>query len=279
MDGQKYDQAAILTGMTKEVGKGPNTTRAPRDAALVCALAGLAYTEKGSAGTSLVRLTPLGRSTMSFLGVGSVKPFINEGNRRLVGLDMLRGITVVVQYRAILALMRLTEDKLSNNELNRCMPSIRSLSSIPDVAEAVLEYRASGHLPNLLSVAAWPPEAVASRAKVAERSPVYNPHGANSDSGADADEDADGDSESQHDSSGERKAMNPHFLIAGGGGLSVSIDRTDPFRQLEPWAGEVLDVLLDQRPALVDSSSAPETVMAISKQSGVSPTTSLRRIK
>src|ERR1041385_4845447 len=123
-DGSTYNETDLLKHFPSEGGKkAPTDARAVRNTAEVLALAGLSYVEAGE--PPHFRLTDLGRATFSVLGViGGKKPGKAE-NRRVLAASLIRALSSVAEYRAIWQLMRLTGDRLTNEELNRAIARMR----------------------------------------------------------------------------------------------------------------------------------------------------------
>jgi len=152
--GQKYDEKEFL----KRFPMGPKlivpkTTRSVRNAFEAVSLAGLAYRTGGT--QDKLYLTKLGQVLFKFLGVGAEKPLINERNRHLAADRLIAGLAVIVEYRTIWKLMRLTENRLTNDELNRAMAVIKTTDDVGRAAKLVLASRENGDLdvigPNLYS--------------------------------------------------------------------------------------------------------------------------------
>ena len=141
-DGHPYNEEELIKlfpASSKETAKVPTDARAVRNTFEALALAGLAF--KDSSNPPKLQLTDLGAALFTFLGAGGHKRFANEGNRSLISDLLIRGLSIIVEYRAIWMLMRQTNDLLSNEELNRAMARIKYLEDVPDVARLVNEAR------------------------------------------------------------------------------------------------------------------------------------------
>jgi hypothetical protein len=210
------------TQLTKVAG----TSRAARDALLVCRIASLAYVQEVD-GVPLVRHTPLGQLVFSFLGLSpGGKCFANRGNLRLIAKPYIESLVAVRQYRAILQVMVGAGGQLTGDELNRAMAGLESGLYVQETARQILAYRAAGTVPTWQPSKAYPrPEGGVANAESAGDAPEGEP------TEADA-----GDAQVAGDAAGERKAMNPHFLLAGGGGLFISVRGDSAQRTVADWA-------------------------------------------
>lgn len=203
--GQQWDEAAFLAQIksqggvdatrdestedetSSEVigGKIATTARTVRQTIEVMVLEGLAYRDKGNC----FRLTQLGEVLFSFIQktTDSV-PFANEENIHLAGRLILPGLLAVAEYRAILLLCAETDGHLSSEELNRAF-SVMSTWSSPD--------------PHMISGLASVIKNCREGKRVEEIGPRWYKN-----------EDFKTPNEGD-----QRKAINPWFLLAGGGGL------------------------------------------------------------
>lgn len=231
-DGDLYDERAFLAGFPQGTdGRAPNDTRAVRNTFEAMALEGLAY-RTGS--PDVFTLTPLGRCAFSFLGAGQDRTFANAHSRRLLGEPLIRGLAAIEEYRAIWRLMRLAGNMLTNEELNRALNIMKASEDVEKAANAVLDAREGGD-----------PTAIGPR--------LYH------------------DDLYATDASEQRKAINPQFLIAGGGGIIINVDRNDEMRRLEDWAIPLLDRALATGTDGIHASTAADDVLRISAMAAVPP--------
>ena len=66
------------------------------------------------------------------------------------------------------------------------------------------------------------------------------------------------------DKTEERKAINPKFLLAGGGGTFITVERNDEYRRFPPSIVPVIDSVLEKPLRSVHISTSNNVVMAIS---------------
>jgi hypothetical protein len=223
--GQKFDEDAFLDALKRgDASKAPGDTRAVRNTFEALAYAGLAY-RTGAAEDTLVP-SPLGMSVLSFLLASDGRSFANEANRHLLAPTLVRALSLVVEIRAIWMLFRAGGNVLTNEELNRLMARVERLSDVEAASAALLLSRETGD-----------PSAIGDR--------IYG-HGQYGTS---------------HESD-QRKAMNPHFLLAGGGGWFI--DLQDANRCLLPWAVEMVDAALEEDAPLFHASTDREVVLRMS---------------
>jgi len=143
--GQKYDERAILAQFpTGKHAKQPKTTRSVRNAVESLSLVGLCY--RTGAPQDKLMLTKLGEVLFKFLGVGTSKPLINDKNRQLAAERSIAGLAVILEYRTIWKLMRLTGNRLTNDELNRAMRLMKTTANVEEAADRILEAREKGDL-------------------------------------------------------------------------------------------------------------------------------------
>ena len=67
------------------------------------------------------------------------------------------------------------------------------------------------------------------------------------------------------DQTEERKAINPKFLLAGGGGTFITVERNDEYRHLLPSIVPVIDAVLKKPQRSVHISTSSDVVLAISR--------------
>jgi hypothetical protein len=234
-DGQPYVEEDLLkqfTSLAPAATKAPTDSRAVRNTFEALALAGLAY--KDASGPPTFRLSDLGASVFTFLGVIGDKTFANGRNRRVLADAMIAGLSIVVEYRAIWMLFRKTNGLLSNEELNRAMGRIQYLEDIPLVADRVLEARQKKD-PALIGSRFYKDDEFADESKRSD----------------------------------QRKAMNPQFLLAGAGRLLIAMEDDSEFRRLEDWAIPVIDRRLDDPSMLIHAGTDEETVRLVSEHACV----------
>jgi hypothetical protein len=199
--------------------------RAVRQTAEILALSGLAYKDGAPAH---FHLTNLGRCLFSFLGlIGPVK-FANDQNRYLLAEALIRALGVVLEYRAIWELMLSTRNMLTNEELNRAMARLKYLADIPATAQSILAAREAGDV-----------------TMIGPR--IY--------------EDTKFGGSNETD---QRKALNPIFLLAGGGRIFLQLDQSSENRRLDDWAVPLIKRQLEQPATLIHADTNAETVRFIS---------------
>ncbi len=228
-DGSVYDEDELLKGFPKKDGKAPADTRAVRNTFEVMAHAGLMH--RAGEPQRLV-LTSLGRSVFTFLGTIGGTRFATEGNRAILSAPVIRALSTIIEIRAIWALMRGADNSLSNEELNRAMGRIADLSQVAEVALSIRRAREEGK-----------PDLIGGR--------IYKPDEFGTDKESD-----------------QRKAINPHFLLAGGGGLFITLGAGE-MRTIEPWAVGLIDDALEVTPPLMHASTDSSAVESISSWSCV----------
>jgi hypothetical protein len=124
------------------------------------------------------------------------------------------------------------DSQLSNEELNRCMARVERLSDVPAAAAAVLASRTASD-----------PVLIGPR--------LYQ-------------DDEYGTTQENE----QRKAMNPHFLLAGGGGWFIDVEPSDPYRRLPDWARGLLARELRSPGRLEHASTESRVALAMSVRSG-----------
>lgn len=243
--GQPYDEEEFLREFERESESDAAAGAQPaaqRDARVVrntleaLATLGLAVRDRND----VLELTPLGNQVFSFLGLHGEESLANEHNLELVAEPLIRGLSGITEVRAIWMLMRLADDRLSNEELNRAMRAVNRLSDVEEVAQRVLDARSADD-----------PSRIGDR--------IYEPAKYGTDQASD-----------------QRKAMNPQFLLAGGGGIFVSVEPSERERRIEEWAAPLIDVALSQELPLLHASADMVTTDSlrarqISKYASLSP--------
>ncbi|WP_411340690.1 hypothetical protein V6U71_01625 [Sphingopyxis sp. J-6] len=222
-DGEPYDEEALLDKISSfGGGKEASDTRSVRNTFEIMALSGLAMRE-GS--PPRLRLTGHGSSLFSFLLPGEAGRFAVEGNRRLAAEYVIRALSVVLEYRAIWALWRQCGNVLTNEELNRGMARLDVVASVPEAASSIRKARAMND-----------PTAIGPR--------LYE------------------ETKFTTTPNDQRKAINPLFLLAGGGRLFVKME--DDRRIIEEWAVGLIDqALIQDLPDLIAGTS-PDTAQLMS---------------
>lgn len=230
-NGEVYDEQLLLSRFPSEPGrKIPSDPRAVRNTFEALALAGLAL--RSSSTPSVFRLTALGQTAFSFLGVTGGRRFATDRNRHLLADVMIRALSVVIEYRAIWMLMRATAGMLSNEELNRAMKQLRFLDDVERVAELVASARAADD-----------PTSIGPR--------LYD----------------DGEYENEGTRGDQRKALNPLFLLAGGGGTFLTME--DEFRRIEDWAVPLIDRRLAEVSVQLHADTDAAIAARLSEYAGV----------
>lgn len=241
--GEPYDTSRFLEVLvTAQAGaavsagaKIPRDARSVRNTLQVLTAAGLAMRDS----SDILVLTELGRQVLSFLGLVGGTKFANESNLVLVAEPLVRGLSVLVEIRAIWMLMRLSDNALSNEELNRSMSEVGVLSDIPSVAAKVRRSRIAGD-PTLIGERHYEPEKYSSP-----------------------------------DSLDQRKVMNPLFALAGAGGVLIE-DQADGLRTLSKRMIGYIDAVLTRDSPLMHMSvgtakSDQARAEFMSKMAGLTP--------
>jgi len=223
--GETYDESAFLEAMKREdATKAPGDTRSVRNTYEALAQGGLVYRSGGT--DDALRPTSLGMSVLSFVIGTPSHSFANEANRHLLAPALVRALSLVVENRVVWGLMRCCDNILTNEELNRAMARVARLSDVGSAAEAISQARAAGDV-----------------SMVGAR--IYKPEQFGTDQESD-----------------QRKAINPHVLLAGGGGWFIELE--DTRRRLLPWAVELVDNALEQDVPLIHASTAKADVLRMS---------------
>jgi hypothetical protein len=200
----------------------------------VLALSGLAY--KSASDPPLLLLTDLGQLAFGFLGLLAGIPSVaNESNIHLVAHHQALALGAIPEIRAIWMLMRACDDRLSNEELNRAMSALASFSDIADVTRAVRDSRSTGH-----------PEAIGDR--------IYENEKYGTDKATD-----------------QRKAINPLFLLCGGGGTIIDLGGADGFRMLRPASIPSIDISCESASFIPAHDTSAASVLALSRAGRVQP--------
>jgi hypothetical protein len=122
---------------------------------------------------------------------------------------------------------------LTNEELNRAMKRLNYLADIPATAKAIIEARETGD-----------PSIIGPR--------LY--------------EDAKFGGANQND---QRKAINPIFLLAGGGRIFLQLDHTTESRRFEDWAVPLIRRQLDEPMSLMHAPTTPAAVQFMSDRAAL----------
>ena len=213
---------------------GEDRRRAVRQTFEAMAYEGLVYRND----QDVLQTTALGDFVLTFLGLVGPRKFANQVNRIIVAGPLIRGLAVITEVRVIWALMRSLDNSLSNEELNRAMARIHSTADVPAVVQDIRAARAAQD-PNLIGVR------------------LYD----DGKFGTDAEND-------------QRKAMNPHFLLAGGGGLFIDVAAGG--RTLLPASARLIDGALRSRHRLIHADTTTLTTELISRAS-LAPRSALGR--
>jgi len=226
-DGSAWNEDQLLKAIQRHAPGEAGDTRAVRNT-----FEGLAYSGLASRPNDTFQLTPLGREAFTFLGTVGPTRFANEANRSLLARLMIRGLRVVPEYRAIWRLMLACENKLSNEELNRAIPSLAVEDDADYVAERVLDARLKNDIA-IIGPRGYKPEEF----------------------GTDKESD-------------QRKAMNPQFLLGGAGKIFIELDAKSPYRTILPAAISDLRVAISTRQTTVELSTDEAFPLSISAASG-----------
>jgi hypothetical protein len=232
--GRKYDEDEFLKhfGADAETDKTPRDARSVRNTFEVLTLSGLAFKSEGE--PALFLLTDLGKAAVRFLGLAPGRDGVaNEANIHLLAHHQALGLGAVSEIRAIWALMRRCDNRLSNEELNRAMFSISSSIDIERVAQLVLTARATSD-PTIIG----------------ER--IYENEKYDTDKGDD-----------------QRKAMNPIFLLAGGGGTLINLAGRDGFRVFREKSVASVDASLASPPWPIVHDTSANSASTLSEASRV----------
>ena len=170
----------------------------------------------------------------SFLGDGKSEGFANENSRRLPAIALIRALSAVIEYRAIWEVLLRVRSGLTNEELNRALARIGTLDDAPGAADAILKAREANDV-----------------TQIGPR--LYEP-------------DRYDDPTTRSD---QRKAMNPLFLLAGGGRLFLAMEPDEEFRRLEDWARDPIEEWLRDRSTLVHASTETRFVRLMEQRSCV----------
>jgi hypothetical protein len=204
--------------------------RAVRQTVEILSLSGLAY-KAGAPPT--FHLTNLGRCLFSFLGVIGPTNFSNDQNRYLLAEALIRALSTVLEYRAIWELMLRTGNLLTNEELNRAMARLTYLADVSATADSILRAREQGN------VAAIGP-------RLYEEAKFGGPN--------------------END---QRKAINPIFLLAGGGRIFLQLDHSSENRRLDDWAVPLIKRQLEEPSSLMHADTNAETVKFMSERAAL----------
>lgn len=200
---------------------GAGADRAVRNTFEIMAMSGLAY----KAGDPVrLRLTDLGAEIFRFL-LPQDKTIANANNLPIASEFLIRALSKIVEYRTIWQLMIGCEGWLTNEELNRSMSVLGSTDDLEKVVGLVLASRDIGD-----------PTQIGAR--------FYEDHKY----GTDAESD-------------QRKAINPIFLLIGGGRLFLTMDDR---RRLTDWAIPMIENALLNPIHLEHPSTEPVVIQAMS---------------
>lgn len=222
--GSDWDEAGIAAAHFG-AQPGDDRRRAVRQTYEAMAYEGLVHrTDHGT-----LEATRLGQFVLTFLGLCGDRTFITSANRSIVAGPMIYGLSIITEVRVIWNLMRLLDNRMTNEELNRAMARIASTADVASTAAAIRAARLSGFITD-----------------IGPR--LYDDAGYGTDS-----------------ESGQRKAMNPHFLLAGGGGLFISVDAGE--RRLHPSVIRQVDGALRSKPRQIHAGTESQVVQAIARAS------------
>ena len=129
-------------------------------------------------------------AALSFVLDPADRVVANEANRSLLAPALVRALSLVVENRVVWSLMRGGGNVLTNEELNRSMARIQVLSDVAPAIDVLRTARAASDI-----------------SLIGDR--IYRQDQFDSDEAGD-----------------QRKAMNPHFLLAGGGGWFIEVEET-----------------------------------------------------
>jgi hypothetical protein len=221
-----------------ETGVEPATTvntRAVRQTFEVMAYAGLVYRD-----ATRLLATNLGWTVFAFLGLvpspssrenerpASVS-FACEGNRSLMAPFIIAALSLSTEICAVWSLMLASGAALSNEELNRSMIALNDQDmTLDSVAVRIRDARANSD-PTLIGPRAYK----------------------NEDYGTARQTD-------------QRKAMNPTFLLAGGGGWIIDVGQNDELRRLLPSAIPMVEEALARPRETLHVSTDGNTALAMS---------------
>ncbi|CAM3785638.1 hypothetical protein SMNI109538_12605 [Smaragdicoccus niigatensis] len=222
--GSPWDETQIATEYFG-AEPGEDRRRAVRQTYEAMAYEGLVHrTSEG-----ILEATRLGDFVLRFLGLTGDRTFICDANRAIAAGPMIYGLSIITEVRVIWSLMRMLDNRLSNEELNRAMARIHSTADVTATAASIRSTRESGDV-----------------ADIGPR--LYDDAGYGTGNESD-----------------QRKAMNPHFLLAGGGGLFISVDAGE--RRLHPSVLRQIDGALRSSPRQIHAGTESQIIQAIARAS------------
>lgn len=228
--GAPYDEPALLAQLAHAAGgTPPQNTRAVRNTFEVLAYAGLAYRDGAP---ERLLLTPMGDCIFAFLGTIGGHRFANDANVPLLGSLLIRALSLIVETRVIWMIMRGADNRLTNEELNRSIQAVGRLSEANATIERILEARDAND-----------PTRIGPRAY----------------------EDLKYGTDRQND---QRKAINPRFLLAGGGGMFITVTPDTEERRLVDWAVPIVDTCLAEVVDLEHAATRKELALRMSSHAG-----------
>lgn len=205
--------------------EGEDRRRAVRQTFEAMAYEGLVYRSD----EDVLHTTVLGEFVLTFLGLLGPRKFVNGSNRVIVAGPLIRGLAIITEVRVIWTLMRGLDNSLSNEELNRAMARIDTTADVPAVVKDIRAARAAED-PSLIGARLY-----------------------------------DDDKFGTDTENAQRKAMNPHFLLAGGGGLFIDVAAGE--RTLLPASARLIDGALRSRHRLIHADTTRRTTELISRAS------------
>lgn len=225
--GSIWDEEQIAAQFFAEQS-GHDRRRAVRQTYEAMAYEGLVYRSH----EGRLEATSLGQFVLRFLGLIGPRQYVCNANRQIVSAPMIYGLSVITEVRVIWGLMRMLDDHMNNEELNRAMARVSSPADVAATAEAIRASRTNAD-PTLIGPRAYDPDSYGS--------PQEND---------------------------QRKAMNPHFLLAGAGGLFISLDGGERF--LDRSVRRYIDGALRSKRTTMHAATDLSTIQAISRASMVS---------
>lgn len=227
--GRKYDEAEFVSELSNTEGEGRKDPRAVRNTFEVLAQSGLVFRDR----EDFLRATDLGANLFSFLGAGRAQhSFANVQNIGLLAPYLVRALSLIIECRVVWRLMRLCDNSLSNEELNRAAAAIHCFGDIDEVAAKVRHARDVGDVTEV---------------------------------GPRAYEESKFGTAQEND---QRKAMNPQFLLAGGGGIFIGVSAGDPMRVLDESVVRFVDrAICTQRYSDVHASADSALSLKMSRVS------------
>jgi len=212
--GQVWDEVAFAAQLGSD-------ERAVRQTFEVLARIGFVFRDTA---TDVLTLTRMGDQVGRFLGFGASPSFANLGNLQLIAAGLCRALGQVVEYQVIWRVMRLCDNRLTNEELNRVIARVSTPSDIDPTVAAVLQARVAAD-----------PTVIGPR--------LYE------------------NSEYASDPAGQRRAITPLFQRAAAGGILIDMSGDD--RRIRGFVIAAIDRELALDRSRLHAATDPATVLSI----------------